>query len=167
MKMHSTYISLVLALIPPLMLMGCGSKTEEIIHSIVSEPIVVTETPAPTDTPIPTEPPTTEASPTEHEAVLKSITITVYNLSNVDIGMFSVIDPATGEQINLSALAPGESISMESNWPEDTKEFQWALYNSAGELFISAATNITEANTAAHIAFGGDGNITDVKTAFE
>lgn len=162
MKKTNIYIT-VAAAMSALLLVGCGGKKEENIPSIESEPIVVTEAPAPTDTPAPTEAPTT----VPEVVTTKSITITVYNLSNVDIGMFSVIDPVTGEQINLDALAPGESLSLESNWPEDTKEFQWALYNTAGELCISASTDITEANTEAHIAFSGDENITDVETAFK
>ena len=166
MKIHKLYISLALILTASAMLIGCKSKKEETIPSIESEP-VVTEAPAPT--PEATQAPTAapEATPIAEESTTKSIIITIYNLSNVDIGMFSVIDPVTGEQINLSALAPGESVSLESNWPKDTKEFQWALYNSAGELCISAATDISEAETAAHIALSGDGNITDVETAFQ
>lgn len=162
MKTHNVYISLALILATSLMLIGCGGKQEDTIPSIESEPIVAaTEAPAPTDAPTP------EPTVTAEVAATKSINITVYNLSNVDIGMFSVIDPITGEQINIDALAPGESLSLESNWPADTKEFQWALYNKAGELCISASTDITEANTEAHIAFTGDGNITDVETAFK
>ena len=167
MKVHNLYISLALILTTSLMLIGCGKNTET-IPSVESEPVtVVTEAPAPTNTPAPTEAPTPDSSSATEDVALKSITITVYNFSNVDIGMFSVIDPVTGEQINLDSMAPGESISLESNWPEDTEEFQWALYNKAGELCISAATNISEAESAAHIAFSGDGNITDVETVFE
>ena len=168
MKTNNRYIIVIVAILANFLLIGCRNNTNEIIPSIESEPIIVTtEVPALTDTPAPTDTPTPEPTATVEVATIKSINITVYNLSNVDIGMFSVIDPVTGHQINVSALAVNESLSLESDWPMEVKEFQWALYNNRGELCISASTDITEANTEAHITFTGDGNITNVETAFK
>ncbi len=42
----------------------------------------------------------------------KSILITATNECGVDIGMFSVIDPISGEQYNISAIEDGQSVSM-------------------------------------------------------
>ena len=98
---------------------------------------------------------------------IKQITVSVLNLSNVEIGMFSVIDPASGEQVNLDRLYPGESYSLECNWPIDTQNFQWALYNMNGELCIDAATDISKAEKSVILVLLGDGTIEDVKEYFD
>ena len=98
---------------------------------------------------------------------IKQITVSVLNLSNVEIGMFSVIDPASGEQVNLDRLCPGESYSLECNWPIDTQNFQWALYNMNGELCIDAATDISKAEKSVILVLLGDGTIEDVKEYFD
>ncbi|MDY5775958.1 MAG: hypothetical protein SPK14_09050 [Lachnospiraceae bacterium] len=88
-------------------------------------------------------------------------------MSGVDVGMFSVIDPVTGEQANLSSLANKESISIEANWPNSVNKFQWALYNMDGELCIEGSTDIHTAKTSATLVFTGDGAVEDVKESFE
>lgn len=100
-------------------------------------------------------------------AETKSITITVLNFTNISIGMFSVIDPVTNEQINLDGMEPGESISLECNWPVDTNAFQWALYNQAGELCIDASTDILGAEKAVALAITGDETVDNVEVALE
>lgn len=97
----------------------------------------------------------------------KSITISVLNLSDVNIGMFSVLDPVTGEQLNLDSMEPGSSVSLECNWPSDIQEFHWALYNENGELCIDAATDVSEVNTSVALLLTGEGNIDDVKVISE
>ena len=97
----------------------------------------------------------------------KCITISVLNLSNVQIGMFAVIDPATGEQINLDQLEPGLSVSMECNWPTDVSQFQWALYNMNGELCIESSTDISEAEKSVALVLTGDNTIENVQTLFD
>ena len=97
----------------------------------------------------------------------KAITISVLNLSNVQIGMFSVIDPATGEQINLDNVAPEESVSMECNWPSDTAQFQWALYNMNGELCMEASTDISKAKKSVTLILTGENTIEDVQAFFD
>lgn len=112
----------------------------------------------------------TSADPSQSPApkvTTKELTISVLNLSNVDIGMFAVIDPATGAQINVDSLAPGESVSLESNWPTDTEEFHWALYNQSGELCIDASTNISEAKTAVALLLTGEDTIENVEVLSE
>lgn len=97
----------------------------------------------------------------------KSITISVLNLSDVNIGMFSVLDPVTGEQLNLDSMEPGSSVSLECNWPSDIQEFHWALYNANGELCIDASTDVSEVNTSVALILTGEGNIDDVKVVSE
>lgn len=98
---------------------------------------------------------------------LKSITITVINSSDINVGMFSVIDPVTYEQINVGSLESGTMISLESNWPADTAQFQWALYNEAGELCIDASTDISNVNSAVALNLTGEGTIDDVEVISE
>ena len=97
----------------------------------------------------------------------KALTISVVNMCGIEVGMVSVIDPATGEQVNLDSLSTGESISMEANWPSDVKEFQWALYNTNGELCIEGKTDISNATTSATLVLTGDGNLENVEELFE
>lgn len=100
-------------------------------------------------------------------AETKAITISVLNLSNVQIGMFSVIDPATGEQINLDSLEPGQSVSMDCNWPTDVAQFQWALYNMDGELCIESSTDISQAEKSVALVLSGEDTIEDVQALFD
>ena len=104
---------------------------------------------------------------TKSDADTKSITINVYNLSNVSIGMFSVIDPATGEQINLDSLNPGESVTLSCNWPSGVTQFQWAVYNQNGELCMDASTDITQAEKSASLFLSGEDTIDNIKTVFD
>ena len=104
---------------------------------------------------------------TEESLETKAITISVLNLSNVQIGMFSVIDPATGEQINLDSLEPGQSVSLDCNWPSDVSQFQWALYNMDGELCIESSTDISEAKKSVALVLSGEDNIEDVQAFFD
>ena len=104
---------------------------------------------------------------TEEAVETKTITISVLNLSNVQIGMFSVIDPATGEQINLDSLEPGQSVSLDCNWPSDVSQFQWALYNMDGELCIESSTDISEAKKSVALVLSGEDNIEDVQALFD
>ena len=101
------------------------------------------------------------------ETDTKSLTLNIVNMSGVDIGMFSVIDPVTGEQANLSSLANEESISIGANWPTSVNEFQWALYNMDGGLCIEGKTNISTAETSATLVLTGDGNVEDVEEIFQ
>lgn len=98
---------------------------------------------------------------------LKSITITVFNASDISVGMFSVMDPATGEQINLDSMESGDIISLECNWPADTDKFHWALYNEAGELCIEASTDISNVSSAVALKLSGEGTIDDVAVVSE
>lgn len=107
---------------------------------------------------------TTESS---EYAERKSIIITATNECGIDIGMFSVIDPISGEQYNISAIADGQSVSMPVEWPVEITDFQWALYNQNGELCVEATTDISQAESGVTLLLSGDGNLDDVQEIFE
>ena len=96
---------------------------------------------------------TTESS---EYAERKSIIITATNECGIDIGMFSVIDPISGEQYNISAIADGQSVSMPVEWPVEITDFQWALYNQNGELCVEATTDISQAESGVTLLLTGD-----------
>ena len=97
----------------------------------------------------------------------KLLYLTAINLTGIDIGMFSVIDPATGEQANIGGLKSNEKYTFECNWPKDTKEFKWALYNMDGELCIEATTDISKAEQAAFLIMLGKDSVKDVKVYYD
>ena len=107
---------------------------------------------------------TTESS---EYAERKSIIITATNECGIDIGMFSVIDPISGEHYNISAIADGQSVSMPVEWPVEITDFQWALYNQNGELCVEATTDISQAESGVTLLLTGDGNLDDVQEIFE
>ncbi len=97
----------------------------------------------------------------------KSILITATNECGVDIGMFSVIDPISGEQYNISGIEDGQSVSMPVEWPTEITDFQWALYNQNGELCVEATTDISQAENGVTLLLTGDGNLDNVQEIFE
>lgn len=166
MKNHKKILALLVGytLLTTMALSGCTNGQSQNTPESVAESSE--EVPAPSESE--SQEVSSEAEvPDESVAQTQALTLTVMNLSNVSIGMFSVIDPATGEQINLDGMEPGESISMECNWPVDTQNFQWALYNLNGELCTDASTDITSAKESAVLVLTGDNNIDDVKVLFD
>lgn len=109
--------------------------------------------------------PTTSGEATEADT--RTLTLSVVNMCGIEIGMVAVMDPVTGEQVNLDSLSDGESISMEANWPSSVTEFQWALYNTDGELCIEGKTDISAAKTSASLLLTGDGDLEKVEELFE
>lgn len=110
---------------------------------------------------------TTQQTESTEYADRKSILITATNECGVDIGMFSVIDPISGEQYNISAIEDGQSVSMPVEWPTEITDFQWALYNQNGELCVEATTDISQAENGVTLLLTGDGNLDNVQEIFE
>ena len=108
-----------------------------------------------------------ESTESSEFAERKSIIITATNECGIDIGMFSVIDPISGEQYNISAIADGQSVSMPVEWPVEITDFQWALYNQNGELCVEATTDVSQAESGVTLLLTGDGNLDDVQEIFE
>lgn len=166
-------ITAVMLLCTTLLLGGCASDTKSRTETSDTSQTVETTTPEvisedTTQTLPAEEKPAPDAQEeTGVEAQTRTLTISVANMCGVDIGMFSVIDPVSEEQVNLNALADGELLSMEAEWPVEISNFQWAVYNQDGELYMEGTTDITEAKTSVLIMLKGDGDITDVKEQFE
>ena len=143
---NKVYISLVFSLLLiAIPLSACRSDTSTKAGSDVVEDASLQ--PSSPDSIVESDTASADTVPdTAQDTVMtKPLTISVVNLSDIHIGMFSVIDPVTGEQIDMSSLESGSTISLETNWPVDTQSFQWALYNESGELCIDASTDISSA----------------------
>lgn len=97
----------------------------------------------------------------------RALTLSVVNMCGIEIGMVAVIDPVTGEQVNMDSLSDQESISMEADWPSSVNEFQWALYNTDGELCVEGTTDISSAQATVTLLLTGDGDLEKVKELFE
>ena len=84
------------------------------------------------------------------------------NVSGIDIGMLSIIDPSSKEQMNVAPVDNNSSIEVGANWPKEETKIYWALYNKDGELCIEGNSDITGIKEAATIVLSGDGNVTDI-----
>ena len=93
----------------------------------------------------------------------RALTLSVVNMCGIEVGMVAVIDPVTGEQVNLDSLSDQESISMEADWPSSVNEFQWALYNTDGELCVEGTTDISSAQATVTLLLTGDGDLEKVE----
>ncbi len=84
------------------------------------------------------------------------------NVTGIDIGMLSIIDPSSKEQMNVAPIDNNASISVGANWPKDETIINWALYNKDGELCIEGNSDITGIKESATIVLSGDGNVTNI-----
>ena len=84
------------------------------------------------------------------------------NVSGIDIGMLSIIDPSSKEQMNVAPVDNNSSIEVGANWQKKKKKIYWALYNKDGELCIEGNSDITGIKESATIVLSGDGNVTDI-----
>ena len=84
------------------------------------------------------------------------------NVSGIDIGMLSIIDPSSKEQMNVAPVDNNSSIEVGANWPKEETKIFWALYNKDGELCIEGNSDITGIKESATIVLSGDGNVTDI-----
>lgn len=155
------------ALISFCLLTGCNNnQSNDVPAKESSQPAteITTDAPAQID-----EESATEKQPTADETSIEtmSISIQIVNMCGVDIGTFSVIDPANGEQINIDSIANEEIMSIDANWPVDTENFQWALYNQSGELCLEGSTDITGVTSRVLLVFTGDGNVENVESTVE
>ena len=84
------------------------------------------------------------------------------NVSGIDIGMLSIIDPSSKEQMDVAPVDNNSSIEVGANWPKEETKIYWALYNKDGELCIEGNSDITGIKESATIVLSGDGNVTDI-----
>ena len=71
------------------------------------------------------------------------ITFTISNLCGVDIGMISILDPYTAEQMDVGMLRDGLSIVITLQWPLDNTVFDFAVYNVNGDLVSTSEVDIS------------------------
>lgn len=104
---------------------------------------------------------------TSQKADTFPLEIRIKNISGMSFGMFSMIDPITGKQKNLNAIADREILTLESEWPRDVTIMQWALYDSEGTLLVEAKTDITKATSQVQLTFHGEGSIETIEESFQ
>lgn len=164
-KSSALFLSMIL------LLGGCGTSGEE--DSNVSSGTVpsVLSDPSESSTESSIEAPSLETTASSDELATdpesRALTITITNMCGADIGMFSVIDPLSGEQVNVDSLANGESLTLTADWPSSVENFDWALYNQDGNLCVESTTDISSANSSVTLTLTGDGNFEGVEEAFE
>ena len=108
-----------------------------------------------------------DVSPDSDSSAIESTSEDTRALTLSVVNMVAVIDPVTGEQVNMDSLSDQESISMEADWPSSVNEFQWALYNTDGELCVEGTTDISSAQATVTLLLTGDGNLEKVEELFE
>ncbi len=90
------------------------------------------------------------------------ITFTISNLCGVDIGMISILDPYTAEQMDVGMLRDGLSIVITLQWPLDNTVFDFAVYNVNGDLVSTSEVDITGVQESVSIVLSGDGDLENV-----
>ncbi len=95
------------------------------------------------------------------------ISVIVVNLCGVDIGMVAIIDPYTGEQVNLGPLPVDQVMNVSEYWPMDKTDFDIAIYNMAGDLVAESEIDVTGIQESLTITFSGDGDLENVDSRVE
>ncbi len=98
----------------------------------------------------------------EPENVDPEITFTISNLCGVDIGMISILDPYTAEQMDVGMLRADLSIVFTLQWPLDNTTFDFAVYNVNGDLVSTSEVDITGVQESVDIVLSGDGDLENV-----
>lgn len=138
---------------------GCGPENRPDVPSGDIPSSQTEETTMETDVPF-----TEDTSQKEDTFPLE---IRIKNISGMSFGMFSMIDPITGKQKNLNAIADREILTLESEWPRDVTIMQWALYDTEGTLLVEAKTDITKATYQVQLTFHGEGCIDKIEESFQ
>lgn len=81
--------------------------------------------------------------------------------------MFSIIDPVLNTQTDVNKLAANGTLSFDCNWPITVKDFNWALYDTKGELLLESTTDLTECENSLSILLSGEETIDDVDVLFD
>ena len=97
----------------------------------------------------------------------KNIVIGFVNKLSAEIGMISVIDPVTDEQVNVDGILDGEMIVIGAALPKDVNEIEWAIYNKKGELYSSSITDITKATESVFLILKGNSTLEDIEVIFD
>ncbi|MBP5305584.1 MAG: hypothetical protein J6Z02_07005 [Lachnospiraceae bacterium] len=85
------------------------------------------------------------------------------NACKEDIGMISILDPVSSEQINLGELPDGKLMKVNLDWPKDKTDFDMAVYNRNGDLVSETKVDITGVTEQVTLLLSGDHNIENVE----
>ncbi len=122
------------------------TEPETIISSTSAESeSSITETRSSIEETLVSSEPSEETVAEEITPVMFPTRFAISNLCGVDIGMISVLDPTTKEQIDLGELAADKAMLLDLEWPEEEKELYIGIYNVNGDLVCSSAINIEQA----------------------
>ena len=150
------------------LLLGCleGCKEKTPVVESIPETSVSVSVSAPSVEPVVSEPVSAseDVSVSSYEAMeTKTVKFDIVNTCGGNIGMVSILDPVTGEQLDIGALEAGLMVSIEMDWPVDQNVFDIAFYNVLGEFVCSSEVNIEGVESQVTIMIEGDGNIENVK----
>ena len=167
MKKRLLSVLAMAAVVAAIVFVGC---TAEDTHPAQTETVTATPTPTPTPTaepteeptPTPTATPTPTPEPTKAQApfadapTYAEVKLYFVNMCSVDIGMIAIIDPISGEQLNLAGVAAGEVLTTAIQWPSNKTELQWAVYTQGGDLYSESTSDVTGVTKAITISLIGD-----------
>ena len=162
MKIRKTAIFLLTVLLLGC-LAGCNDEPhyEEIINdSPASVSVSVSSTQPVVSEPVSVDDPASVSSYEEIETI--PIKFDIVNSCGGNIGMVSILDPVTGEQLDIGALEAGLMVSIGMDWPVGQNEFDIAFYNVLGEFVCSSEVNIEGVESSVTIMIEGEGNIENV-----
>jgi len=145
--MKNKYINAILLISMLLLLFGCSSKEDKKLSEAEKLGIEVVND--------------------FTNRVTDELIISFVNDCGADIAMLAVIDPVSCKQVNIDALAAGETLSITSNWPGGISDLSWAVYNANGDLVAESTTDISKAKSHATITIIGNGDFESVEEAFE
>lgn len=95
------------------------------------------------------------------------IELSIVNKCGAQIGMLSIIDPISEEQLNLSKIDDRNVLTLTLNWPKNENTIKWALYNSLGELCVELESDLTGMTKSANFEIVGNGDVEDVNITVE
>ncbi|MCR5279193.1 MAG: hypothetical protein K6E19_07090 [Lachnospiraceae bacterium] len=108
-----------------------------------------------------------ETSAVEETAETIPVSFYITNLTGVDIGMVSTLDPITEEQIDLGELNAGKVMIINLQWPVESTQFDMAIYNVAGDLVSVSKVDVTGVTSSVTITLSGDNNLDSVSSTVE
>lgn len=135
-------------------------SVEEIVES-VEEPVASVEEPEEVIESV--EASIEETVEKVEETQTVPVTIYVINSCGATIGGLAVIDPVTGEQVNLPTEIPdGSSTELSIDWPLSEQYFYMGVYNLGLELVSETTVDMTGIESMAVITISGNGDLESI-----
>jgi len=96
-----------------------------------------------------------------------SVTLLLINECGAEIKVLSVINPKTGEQVNLGTLGVDEMFILKVEWPSKAKNFRIAAYGADGTIIMEKALDFTGITTSAAVVLEGTGSLENISHEVE